>query len=155
PCTGDGAGILLEIPHALYSACSLERGFEALPAPGDYGVAMCFLSTDPARRRQHEGILEAAGLHPGQRVLGWRDVPIATGALGAVARDTCPRIRQLFIGRIAPRDAFERSLFMIRKRAGRTANADDFYVASCSSRTVVYKGLMLAEQLSDFYVDLS
>jgi glutamate synthase (NADPH/NADH) large chain len=155
PCTGDGAGILLEIPHALYSACSLERGSEELPRPGDYGVAMCFLSADPARRRQHEAILEAAALHHGQRVLGWRDVPIAPHALGAIARDTCPRIRQLFIGRNTDHDGFERKLFMIRKRAGRTANADDFYVASCSSRTVVYKGLMLAEQLSDFYLDLS
>jgi glutamate synthase (NADPH) large chain len=156
PCTGDGAGILLQIPHQLYASVPLERGTgRPLPAPGEYGVATCFLATDPARRRSQEAILEASVLHHGQSVLGWRDVPMNVKALGDIARATCPTIRQLFIGRNGPADVFERMLFMIRKRAGRTAASEDFYVASCSSRTVVYKGLMLAEQLSDFYTDLS
>jgi len=156
PCTGDGAGILLQIPHALYAETPPEQGASAaLPAPGDYAVAMCFFPADPARRRQYEAILEATVVHHGQEVLGWRDVPIAPQALGVIARDTCPQIRQLFIGRTCAPELFERTLYLIRKRAGKTAWAEDFYIASCSSRTVVYKGLMLAEQLSDFYLDLS
>ncbi len=155
PCTGDGAGILLQIPHALY-ADELARHGVTLPEPGDYAVAMCFLSPDPGRRRRMEAILEAAVEHHGQRVLGWRDVPIDESAIGPVARDSMPAIRQLFIGRVGPH--FDRTLFMVRKRAGRTASVqlggDDFYVCSCSSRTVVYKGLMLAEQLGAFYPDL-
>jgi len=157
PCTGDGAGILLQIPHDFYK----EAVDFKLPDRGDYAVAMCFLSPDPARRRRMEAILEGAVLHHGQRVLGWRDVPIDATAIGPMARDSMPAIRELFIGRGSgtPRDAFERVLFMVRKRAGRTASValggDDFYVSSCSSKTVVYKGLMLAEQVAAFYPDLA
>ncbi len=170
PCTGDGAGILLQIPHALYAQDRANAGI-SLPAPGDYAVAMCFLAPDPARRRRQEAIFESAVEHYGQRVLGWRDVPLDTRAIGPTARDSMPAIRQLFIGRAIEaslhgsghfagvRDAFERTLFMIRKRAGRTASVqlggDDFYVCSCSSKTVVYKGLLLAEQLAEFYPELS
>ena len=169
PCTGDGAGILVQIPHALYADSAAELGF-GLPAPGAYAVATCFFSPDPGRRRRMEAILEGAVLHHGQRVLGWRDVPTDPAAIGPVARDTMPWVRQLFIGAGPGRGpgpasdvagsarVFERTLFMIRKRAGRTASlelgGDDFYVTSCSSRTVVYKGLMLAEQLAAFYPDL-
>ena len=158
PCTGDGAGVLLQLPHALYSA---DR---SLPDPGDYAVASCFFAANPARRRRQEAILEAAVVHHGQRVIGWRDVPVDPTAIGPVARDTMPAIRQLFIGRGPEQrrenvSSFERTLFMIRKRAGRTASqtlgGDDFYLSSCSSKTVVYKGLMLAEQLAAFYPDLS
>ncbi len=152
PCTGDGAGILLQIPHELYSSAM------RLPRRGDYAVAMCFFSQNPSRRRRQEAVLEAAVLHHGQRVLGWRDVPISPGALGPMARDSMPRIRQLFIGREAPPADFERTCFMIRKRAGRTAaqelGGDDFYLASLSSKTIVYKGLMLAEQVGAFFPDL-
>ena len=155
PYTGDGAGVLLQIPHTLYQAWAQNGLREPLPAPGDYAVATCFFSTDPARRRQHEAILEAAVVHHGQRVLGWRDVPVRAAALGPTARATAPKIRQLFIGRTADKNHFEPLLFLIRKRAGRTAHAEDFYVASCSARTVVYKGLMLAEQLADYFCDLS
>jgi glutamate synthase (NADPH/NADH) large chain len=155
PCTGDGAGILIEIPHELFDEESRQRGLGGLPARGDYAIAMCFLPVNPAKRRQYEAVLEASVVHHGQRVLGWRDVPIEPRALGPVARSSMPRIRQLFIGRSCESSAFEQTLFLIRKRAGRTVNADDFYVCSCSSRTVVYKGLMLAEQLGHFYPDLS
>ncbi len=156
PYTGDGAGVLLQLPHDLFAA-----EFPGLPPRGDYAVAMCFLSPEPGRRRRMEAILEAAVVHHGQRVLGFRDVPIDAGAIGPMARDSMPAIRQLFIGRSPStrRESFERTLFMIRKRAGRTASVqlggDDFYVCSLSSRTVVYKGLMLAEQLGAFFPDLS
>jgi glutamate synthase (NADPH) large chain len=155
PCTGDGAGILLQIPHATYAAeAERERKTYRLPEPGDYGVAMVFLSQVPAKRREHEALLEAAVLHHGQTVIGWRDVPLDLTALGELGRSTCPSIRMLFIGRQCPKERFEQILFMIRKRAGRTANDDEFYIVSCSSLTVVYKGLMLAEQVSAFYPDL-
>ncbi len=153
PCTGDGAGVTLHLPHELYAA---ER---SLPLPGDYGLAMCFFAQEPARRRRMEAVLEAAVQHHGQKIIGWRDVPTDATALGPLARASLPRIRQLFIGRRCPAPDFQRILFMIRKRAGRTASqllgGDDFYIASCSAKTVVYKGLMLAEQLGAFYPDLT
>jgi glutamate synthase (NADPH/NADH) large chain len=158
PCTGDGAGVLLQIPHDLYA--SHDRGVDgfSLPPPGDYAVAMCFFAQHPARRRRQEAILEGAVLHHGQRLLGWRDVPTDPAALGPVARASMPVIRQLFIGHRPGRATFEQTLYLIRKRAGLTAHlelgGDDFYLASCSSRTVVYKGLMLAEQVAAFYPDL-
>src|SRR6185436_2105000 len=83
PCTGDGAGVLLQIPHELYAASLAAEGTE-LPRPGDYAVATAFFSQNPARRRQCEAILEAAVIHHGQRVLGWRDVPIDDSAIGPV-----------------------------------------------------------------------
>ncbi len=160
PCTGDGAGVLLQIPHELYAIDRARSGFST-PEPGDYAVATCFLSQNPARRRQQQAILEAAVQHHEQRVLGWRDVPTSSAAIGPTARASMPTIRQLFIGRECSKESFERVLFTIRKRAGRTASeravstpGDELYLASCSSRTVVYKGLMLAEQLAAFYPDL-
>jgi glutamate synthase (NADPH) large chain len=155
PCTGDGAGILLQIPHATYAAeVERERKPYRLPEPGDYGVAMVFLSQVPAKRREHEALLEAAVLHHGQTVIGWRDVPLDMSALGELGRSSCPSIRMLFIGRQCPKERFEQILFMIRKRAGRTADDEEFYIVSCSALTVVYKGLMLAEQVSAFFPDL-
>jgi glutamate synthase (NADPH/NADH) large chain len=158
PCTGDGAGILLQVPHALFAA-ELAKQDLALGAPGDYAVAMCFFSPEPARRRRMEAILENAVIHHGQRPIGWRDVPVDPAAIGPIARQSLPAVRQLFIERTSAPEAFERTLFMIRKRAGRTASVelggDDFYVCSLSSRTIVYKGLMLAEQVAAFYPDLS
>ena len=158
PCTGDGAGILLQIPHELYASADRGvRGFR-LPSPGNYAVAMCFFSQLPARRRRQEAILEAAIEHHGQRLLGWRDVPVDPAAIGPVARESMPVVRQLFIGREPTSTTFEQQLYLIRKRAGRRAHeelgGDDFYIASASSRTVIYKGLMLAEQVAAFYPDL-
>ncbi|HMJ56011.1 MAG TPA: glutamate synthase large subunit [Polyangiaceae bacterium] len=153
PRTGDGAGVLLQIPHELYSADLAASGIE-LPPPRDYGVATCFFSPDPAQCRHHQAILEAAVMHHGQRVLGWRAVPHDPSALGPVARDSQPSLFQLFIGRTCAPDDFERMLYIIRKRAGRSANSEEFYITSCSSRSVVYKGLMLAEQVGAFYSDL-
>jgi glutamate synthase (NADPH/NADH) large chain len=154
PLTGDGAGILLQLPHALYAAELGEAGIR-LPAPGDYAVAMCFFSPEPALCREQQAVLEAAVLHHGQRVIAWRDVPVDMSALGPVARSSCPSLRQLFIGRACDRNNFERVLYTIQNRASRAPGHGSFYVASCSSRTVVYKGLMLAEQLAGFYRDIS
>ncbi len=158
PYTGDGAGILLQVPHALFASADRGvRGF-VLPPPGEYAVAMCFFSQQPARRRRQEAILESAVEHHGQRCLGWRDVPIDPTAIGPAARESMPVVRQLFIGREPTSTTFEQQLYLIRKRAGRRAHeelgSDDFYIASASSRSVVYKGLMLAEQVAAFYPDL-
>ena len=160
PCTGDGAGILLQVPHAMYERRMARCGVE-LPNAGDYGVAQAFLSNDPIRRNAQERVLEETVRYHNQKVIGWRDVPVDPSVIGPVAEASRPTMRQLFIGRVCAPDVFERTLFMIRKRAGRLANAglltpgdDDFYLASCSSKTVVYKGLALPGRLDAFYEDL-
>ena len=100
--------------------------------------------------------LEDAVRYHNQKVIGWRDVPVEPGLLGPLGRKSQPVFRQLFIARMCPAEVFERTLFMIRKRAGRLASiTGDFYIASCSSRTVVYKGLALPERLGGFYPDLN
>jgi glutamate synthase (NADPH/NADH) large chain len=158
PSTGDGAGILLQIPHAFYERVLSHRDVE-LPLAGDYGVAQCFLSRDPARMDAQMETLEEVVRYHNQKVIGWRDVPVDDGVIGPIARKSRPVMKQLFIARMCPAASFERVLFMIRKRAGRFVSAaggpeDDFYVASCSSKTVVYKGLMLPERIDGFYLDL-
>ncbi|MFO0678310.1 MAG: glutamate synthase large subunit [Polyangiaceae bacterium] len=155
PDTGDGCGILLPVPHAFFER-ELAREDHDLPNAGDYGVAMCFLARDPKVCEKQMGVLEATVRHFGQKVLAWRDVPVDETVLGPLGRASRPSIRQLFIGRMCPVASFERVLFMIRKRAGKLASAfgDSFYVASCSSRTIVYKGLMLPSRLAGFFLDL-
>ncbi|HEY8039555.1 MAG TPA: glutamate synthase central domain-containing protein, partial [Polyangiaceae bacterium] len=156
PCSSDGAGILLHIPHAHYTRVLGHAGIE-LPLEGDYGVAQCFLSRDPAECGAEMRTLEEAVRHHNQKVIGWRDVPVDERVVGPVARASMPVFKQLFVGRMCPTAAFERTLFMIRKRAGRRASAAglaSFYIASCSARTVVYKGLALPERLDAFYLDL-
>jgi glutamate synthase domain-containing protein 1 len=163
PSTGDGAGILLQVPHAFYERVLSHRDIE-LPLAGDYGVAQCFLSRDPARADAQMGICEEVVRYHNQKVLGWRDVPVDDGVIGPIARKSRPVMKQLFIARMSPAAAFERVLFMIRKRAGRIVSRTlpatkpdgdgDFYIASCSSKTVVYKGLMLPERIDGFYLDL-
>ena len=154
PLTGDGAGIMIQIPHAFFAEEMRAQGVE-LPAPGDYAVAMCFFSMDPATCREHQAILEAAVMHHGQTILGWRKPPIDTSALGPVAQESMPCILQLFIGRNCPTESFEQTLYTIRKRAGQKANFENFFICSCSARTIVYKGLMLAEQVAAFYPELA
>ncbi len=155
PASGDGAGILIQIPHSFYERTLWRLGIE-LPGAGDYGVAQVFLSRDPARRVAQMRHLEDTVRYHNQKVVGWRDVPIEPNVIGHLAERSRPVMRQLFIGRVCDVEAFERTLFMIRKRAGRVASkeGEDFYVASCSSKTVVYKGLALPERLADFYLDL-
>ena len=150
PHTGDGAGLLIQIPDELY-----RHQLDAkLPPAGRYGVAMCFLPTHDGRRGELEELLERTVVEEGQAVIGWRDVPIEPGRAGETAMKSCPVIRQLFVGAAdnLGQDAFERKLFVIRRVAERAA--PDLLVASMSSRTVVYKGMLTSLQLADFFPDL-
>ncbi len=152
--TGDGVGILLQLPHRLFAAEAEQLGFP-LHQPGDYGVGMFFLPENTLQRsaakKMFEIILEKEGLH----LLGWRQVPVVPGILGHKARAKMPCIEQAFVAR--PADAaqgleFERRLYVARRVFEQAA--DNTYVASLSSRTVVYKGMFLVGQLRRFYPDL-
>ncbi len=160
--TGDGAGVLLQMPDRFLTAECDRLGMH-LPPPGEYGVGMVFLPREPGDRRRCEGLLEQAVQEEGQRVLGWRRVPTNDAPLGVTARQSCPVMRQIIIGRQpcpGDEDAFERKLFVIRKRAEWLVRASNlplrewFYVASLSHRTLVYKGMLTAPQLAVFYPDL-
>ncbi|HEV2999456.1 MAG TPA: glutamate synthase large subunit [Solirubrobacteraceae bacterium] len=151
--TGDGAGILMQIPDAFFrEACDFE-----LPPPGCYGVGVFFLPHDEARRRKLEDLIELNVRVEGQRVLGWRDVPIDEAHVGETANATRPCVRHLLVGAgsgfAGDRDAFERKLYVIR-RIVELAAGPDFYAASFSSRTIVWKGMLVPEQLRHFYPDL-
>ncbi|MCY1081682.1 glutamate synthase large subunit [Archangium lansingense] len=158
PETGDGAGILMQLPHRLFER---ERLGFALPPRRQYGVAMVFLPSDAEARIACEAALEQVAADEGQRVLGWRDVPVEPSHLGRLAREGAPVIRQLFVARrrVVP-SAFERKLFRIRKLAERRIREraldpdGQFHVASFSAETLIYKGLLLPRQLPRFYVDL-
>jgi glutamate synthase domain-containing protein 1 len=162
PETGDGAGILIQIPHKLFARECASLGF-TLPPGGEYGVGMTFLPVEPHQRLSCEGILERIIREEGLTVLGWRDTPVDGDAIGRVARASQPYIQQIFIGCAAPidQDALERKLYIVRKRAetevARTTlpNKGDFYLPSLSARTIVYKGLLLAPQITHFYGELS
>ncbi|MDF1503378.1 glutamate synthase large subunit [Roseisolibacter sp. H3M3-2] len=156
PCTGDGAGVLTQLPHALLAADLAARGVEPPPA-GAYGVAMCFLPQDAAERRACELLAERAAAEEGLRVLAWRDVPVAPGELGEVARRSAPAVRQAVLDGAGLRGrALERRLYVVRRQVEHAVGArEGFYVASCSSRTVVYKGLLTPAQLPLFYRDLA
>ena len=161
PRTGDGAGMLLQIPHDFFRSVCGELGIE-LRAPGQYGVGMMFLPDDAERRRRCEAVVEAVIAEEGQELLGWRDVPVVPEEIGDLARSSMPAIRQVFLGRSADvpdDDAFERKLYVIRKvmqnRLWHTEEHRDFYACSFSARTIVYKGLLLGTQIEPFYRDLS
>jgi len=155
PCTGDGAGILMQMPDELMRSTV---GFE-LPALCSYGVLMCFLPTDPAARGRLEELLERIVRAEGQRLLGWREVPVDEEQTGEVAGACRPVIRQLFVGAGAveegDQDAFERKLYVIRRVCELTAEEPGLYVTSSSSRTINYKGMLISYQLGGFYPDLS
>ncbi|HTR89658.1 MAG TPA: glutamate synthase central domain-containing protein, partial [Solirubrobacteraceae bacterium] len=154
PCTGDGAGILMQMPHELLRAAV---DFE-LPPPGAYGVLMCFLPTDPTARARLQALLERTVQAEGQRVLGWREVPVRPEHTGEVAGRCRPHIRQLFIAAEGEhrddQDAFERKLYVIRRVCELSPEGEGLYVASSSSRTLNYKGMLISWQLADFYPDL-
>ncbi len=160
--TGDGAGILLQVPH-LFLARESEELRIALPSSGFYGVGMVFLPKDPEGRQQCEELFEKIVREEGQTVLGWRTVPVNDTTLGLTAKTSAPVIRQIFIGRntkLTDELAFERKLYVIRKRVSKGAKRGIherrmFYVSSLSSRTIVYKGMLTAGQLASFYPDLS
>ncbi|MBV2180720.1 MAG: glutamate synthase subunit alpha, partial [Castellaniella sp.] len=161
---GDGAGILLQIPDQLYREEMAAQGV-TLPPPDDYGVAMVFLPKETASRLACERELERAVRDEGQVVLGWRDVPIDHDMkMSPTVRACEPVIRQLFIGRgpdIMVPDALERKLYVIRKTASHAiqrmqlAHGQEYFVPSISVRTVVYKGLLLANQVGVYYRDLA
>ncbi len=162
PETGDGAGVLIQIPHKFFARECAALDF-TLPAPGEYAVGMCFLPVEKQARLQAEGILERIIGEEGLTVLGWRDTPVEGDAIGRVARASQPYIEQIFVGR-APgmdEDTFERKLYVVRKLAEREIAASDiedkhfFYIPSLSARTIVYKGLLLAPQIANFYGELS
>ncbi len=154
PCTGDGAGILMQVPDELLRATV---DFE-LPPAGRYGVLMCFLPTDAVARDELQQLLEQTVRDEGQTVLGWREVPVNPEHTGEVAGACRPEIRQLFVGAgdgASDQDAFERKLYVIRRVSELMASAEGgLYVASSSSRTVNYKGMLISYQLADFYSDL-
>ena len=161
---GDGAGILIQIPDALYREEMAAQGVK-LPPPDEYGVAMVFLPKETASRLACERELERAVRDEGQVVLGWRDVPVdADMPMSPTVRAVEPVIRQLFIGRgpdIMVPDALERKLYVIRKTASHAiqrmhlAHGQEYSVPSASVRTVVYKGLLLANQVGSYYRDLA
>src|SRR5258707_1264192 len=162
PETGDGAGILIQIPHKFFVRECAKLGF-ALPASGAYAVGMTFLPVEKLERLQCEGIIERISREEGLAVLGWRDSPVDGSAIGRVARGSQPYIQQLFLGRPIGVDenAFERKLYVVRKRAESEIAESDiqdkdlFYVPSLSARTIIYKGLLLAPQIADFYKELT
>src|SRR6266851_1052438 len=162
PETGDGAGILIQIPHQFFARECSELGF-TLPPPGVYGVGMVFLPVEPSHRLLVEGILERIAREEGLTVLGWRDTPVNADAIGRVARASQPYIEQIFIRGASPltQDELERKLYVVRRRAELEIDASDlpdknfFYIPSLSSRTIIYKGLLLAPQIADFYKELT
>ncbi len=162
PETGDGAGVIIQIPHELFSRECRKLGFH-LPAQGEYGAGFVFLPVERQHRLQCEGIVERIVREEGLTLLGWRDTPLDVNAIGRVARVSQPYIQQIFIGRAEgmSEDELERKLYVVRKRAEREIFESDihdksfFYVPSLSCKTIVYKGLLLAPQITRFYGDLS
>ena len=165
PNTGDGAGILLQVPHAFLQRKANGKGF-SLPDAGKYGVGMVFLPPDVIHRRAIEIYFESIVASEGQHVIGWRSVRVNKEAnLGATAKRAEPKIRQVFIARnpaINDDMAFERKLYVIRKRAeaeirygAQLEGSKYFYICSLSYKTIIYKGMFTCEQLKDYFVDLS
>ncbi|HEY3916448.1 MAG TPA: glutamate synthase large subunit [Stellaceae bacterium] len=162
PLAGDGAGILIQVPDRLFRA-EAERLKFTLPELGAYGVGMVFLPRNPETRRACEQVIAHFISAEGQTLLGWRDVPVDPSALGASIRPNAPVIRQCFVARganCADADALERKLFVIRKQSHKELrsrglpDSGNFYIASLSTRTVIYKGMVIAERLALFYKDL-
>ena len=164
PGTGDGAGILFQIPDAFFRRHCRPMGI-SLPDAGRYGVGMVFLPRETEHHDWCEQVIEKTVRDEGQEFLGWRDVPADFTQCGELAAQVAPLIRQFFIGagpETATQDQFERKLYVVRKVIENAVDAglaaavrDDFYISSLSSKTVVYKGLLRADQLDSFYRDLS
>ena len=160
PETGDGAGLLLQIPHGFFLKQAASLGF-SLPGPGAYGVGMIFVAPDHAKTRRAQQMVEEVVQAEGLRLLAWRRVPTNAKAIGWLARESEPHVYQAFIAQAdGPQlsgDAFERKLFITRKRTeqeARNQRLERFYPVSISSRTICYKGLLLAPQIFDYYPDL-
>lgn len=165
PETGDGAGILIQMPHQFYQKECRNLGI-VLPGPGEYGVGMIFLPPQPEARARCEELVERVIREEGIELLGWRDVPVDSSKLGRDARTVQPHIRQVFVGRgpqIQDQAQLERKLYAVRKVIEHSLKdcglgeeqADYFYICSLSTNTVVYKGLLMAHQITGFYQDLA
>ncbi|MGF1524994.1 MAG: glutamate synthase large subunit [Leptolyngbyaceae cyanobacterium] len=159
--TGDGAGILLQLPHKFLMKVTAAEGL-TLPEPGHYGVGFFFASPHVAEREQSRRIFERIAEEEGQQVIGWRDVPTNDDSLGATAKASEPFMQQAFIQRSADLEddlAFERKLYIIRKRshsAIRPTGVDPYwYATSLSCRTIVYKGMLTPEQVGPYFSDLA
>ncbi len=161
--TGDGAGILIQMPHQFLQRACFDLGFK-LPEPRYYGVGMVFLSQELAARQRHESILENIVREEGQQVLGWRTVNTDDSTLGATACASQPVVRQIFIGRdsnIRDRMSFERKLYLIRKRVEQAIrysddpNGKSFYICSMSYKTLIYKGMLTSKQVGSYYPELA
>ncbi|MFA5422624.1 MAG: glutamate synthase large subunit, partial [Phycisphaerae bacterium] len=159
--TGDGAGILFQIPHEFF-ASECDRLAIPLPELSKYGVGMIFCPRDQELGSKCEEVLEAAISHYGMKVLGWRDVPTSNKCLGQIALDSEPVIKQIFVdGAGLQNELLEQKLYLARKRAEKLVrknfgqNSQDFYVASLSCRTICYKGMFMAWQLFAYYPDLA
>ncbi len=160
--TGDGAGILMQMPHEFLKTASKAAGI-SLPGVGEYGVGMVFLPPDASERRECEKIFERIVIEEGQRFLGWRDIPSNNTSLGETAKASEPFMRQIFIARsskLSDDMAFERKLYVIRKRAensiryAKVPGGSFFYVASLSYKTLIYKGMLMPAQVDAYYADL-
>ena len=162
PLTGDGAGILLQMPHEFFAAVTPQAGI-MLPAPGDWAAGNIFLPPSDGDREAAELFFEKICREEGLEFLGWRNVPTDNQSIGGTAREVEPFVRQAFVGRgkKVSRDHFEWKLFVLRKRfgieLGRLGLTEQafVYVCSLSARTIVYKGLLLADQVDKYYPDLS
>ncbi|MGE3075539.1 MAG: glutamate synthase large subunit [Dehalococcoidia bacterium] len=163
PNTGDGAGILIQTPHEFFRRECAQLGIR-LPEAGQYGAGLFFASQDPKARAQAMALFAAIVEEEGQHLLGWREVPTNNASLGQTALEAEPSFFQVFIGRgaeIIDSDEFERRLYVIRKRFEKAIDrwgirdADWFYFASLSCKTFVYKGMLTAMQLREYFPDLS
>ena len=166
PDTGDGAGILVQMPDAFFRKETAALGI-ALPPEGEYGVGMAFLPQDAPALARCVAHIESVVANEGLSLLGWRDVPLNPAVIGRDAREVRPTIRQFFVGKGAAntpdRAALERKLYVTRKVITNTLpstgisdeDADFFYICSLSANTVVYKGLLVSYQISGFYLDLN
>src|SRR4029077_17286084 len=158
PLQGDGAGILIQLPDRFLRRVCGAQGL-TLPAIGQYGVGMVFLPKEPASRMACVQEIERAIVSEGQVLLGWRDVPTNNTGLSLRTKEVEPVIRQVFIARgsAMDQDALERKLYIIRKKSGhaiqalRLRHGKEFYVPSMSSRTLVYKGMLLAHQVGEYF----
>ena len=161
--TGDGAGILTQIPHSFFEK-QCEKDNILLPREGGYGIGMVFLPQDPEVRKQTQKLVRNIIENEGQIFLGWRTVPVNDSFVGDLAKKSKPFIRQMFIAPssdIKEQNDFERKLYVIRKRLENEMSASDIehqeglYICSLSTRTIVYKGMLIPEQLDTFYIDLN
>jgi len=159
--TGDGAGILTQVPHEFFASGRAGLPFE-LPPPGEYAVGMAFISRNAFAEKNYRALVEGVCEEAGHPVLGWRAVPTDNSCIGELARRTEPLVYQFFVKNNAPGDTarFERELYLVRRRIEKEACKPEYarygtiYICSLSPRTVVYKGLLLAHQIEWYYPDL-